>query len=248
MKSLNLTSIFAVVIFVGACVLSHTHLLELFERNGYGGILAHIGTIICELMFLFGVTTSNPNFRTRVALAFGGLIVLYSNISFGLARGKSIIFWTFPNGMELSEIILCGGLIPCLVWVSEWVRSRNTSQEDEVKNENRKNLKSTTKTHEKKQITREPLSPITERTHELSPVYEVSPQTSQKVHEKTETTPQTSQKKNEEMEKAPQTSQNKNEEIEKAPEDVVRDYLSREGKLTNHQISHERNWSIRMGS
>src|SRR5690606_22316463 len=61
---------------------------------------------------------------------------LYSNVSFGLAKGKPIVYYVFPNGMELNEVILCGGLIPCLVWVSEWVGARvSKSHKLETKNE-----------------------------------------------------------------------------------------------------------------
>lgn len=112
------------IIFLGACILSYTHTLNLFERSGYPGILAHIGTVICELMFFLGVKSEHSHAGTRFALGFGGLIILYSNVSFGLANGKALVFYEFSNGMAINEVILCGGLIPCLVWVSEWVGTK----------------------------------------------------------------------------------------------------------------------------
>lgn len=119
----------AQLIFIGACILSYTHTLNLFHRSGYEGILAHIGTVICELLFLLGITSKTPNRRTRGALIFGGSIVLYSNVSFGLAKGKAIVFYVFSNGMELSEVTLCGILIPALVWMAEWVRTYRAEAE-----------------------------------------------------------------------------------------------------------------------
>jgi hypothetical protein len=119
------------VIFLFAAILSYAHTLEMFERSGYKDIFAHIGTLACEALFLMGVVAMNrarkhgiPVSRpSRVAFILGGLIVLYSNVSSGLANGQPIVFYRFDDFWVINEVMMIGVLIPCIVFVSEMVVS-----------------------------------------------------------------------------------------------------------------------------
>lgn len=143
------------VIFLFAAILSYSHTLDMFERSGYKDIFAHIGTLACEALFLMGVVAMNrarkagiPVSRpSRVAFILGGLIVLYSNVSSGLANGHAIVFYRFDDFWVINEVMVIGVLIPCIVFVSEMVVSY--SYQSATNNQDTRQNGKTTKTETK---------------------------------------------------------------------------------------------------
>lgn len=239
------------IIFFGACILSYTHTLNLFERSGYPGILAHIGTIICELMFFLGVTTQTPNARTRFALGFGGLIVLYSNVSFGLAKGKPIVYYVFPNGMELNEVILCGGLIPCLVWVSEWVGARvSKSHKRETQNETH------TTTQERKsepltfsQIIKEALARRSRRSQKESEPHNPNNDSLSNSHKDSHEITHESHKSHKAQDELSEEEREKQLYEGMSIDEIIQEYERRNGKLPTiaklEELANVSNWTAR---
>lgn len=120
------------LIFLSMAIISFSHTAALFERTAYEGVFAILGTIGCETAFILGagnvVWSKSKGVRAGKASWFisivGILIILYSNISSGIAHdGNPIVFFQLTKTVWITETTLIGALIPIVIVAAKMVVS-----------------------------------------------------------------------------------------------------------------------------